>query len=195
MCRVGCPIRLGGTICILRIMPVPLSGWRMPMMCKAPGVFMSLVRCIWRMLRRFTIISLRPMCMWALIIVSAGGLIPAWAPETEDGFVGAPPPARTATVIGPRAGLLRTCMRHALGHRNRGHATGSTSAGGRNDDQGLHVDDEAQHIRLYFHGLAKAKPGQWTGVATSEDGIHFTARSELLGKFYFRRKFDPGPFS
>lgn len=49
----------------------------------------------------------------------------------------------------------------------------------------MHVDDEAQHIRLYFHGLAKAKPGQWTGVATSQDGIHFTARSELLGKFYF----------
>ncbi len=29
-------------------------------------------------------------------------------------------------------------------------------------------------------------PKQWTGVAHSPDGIHFQARPELLGKFYFR---------
>ena len=50
----------------------------------------------------------------------------------------------------------------------------------------VHVDDETQLIRMYFHGPAKAKSGQWTGVATSKDGIQFSARSELLGKFYFR---------
>jgi hypothetical protein len=50
----------------------------------------------------------------------------------------------------------------------------------------VHVDNESWQIRLYFHGPAKARPGQWTGVAYSKDGIHFTAKPDLLGKFYFR---------
>jgi len=50
----------------------------------------------------------------------------------------------------------------------------------------VHVDDDARQIRMYFHGVAKTRPGQWTGVATSKDGIHFSASTELLGKFYFR---------
>ncbi|WPL15222.1 hypothetical protein Thiowin_00105 [Thiorhodovibrio winogradskyi] len=50
----------------------------------------------------------------------------------------------------------------------------------------VHVDHQAQKIRMYFHGVAKARPGQWTGVATSRNGIDFTASEALLGKFYFR---------
>ncbi len=50
----------------------------------------------------------------------------------------------------------------------------------------VHVDDANQQIRMYFHGVAKAMPGQWTGVAHSKDGIRFTAKPDLLGKFYFR---------
>lgn len=50
----------------------------------------------------------------------------------------------------------------------------------------VHVDDATRLIRMYFHGPAKAHPGQWTGVAYSKDGIHFTAKPDLLGKFYFR---------
>lgn len=50
----------------------------------------------------------------------------------------------------------------------------------------VHVDEERKLIRMYFHAPARGRTGQWTGVATSEDGLHFTARPEILGKFYFR---------
>lgn len=50
----------------------------------------------------------------------------------------------------------------------------------------VHVDDASRQIRMYFHGVAKARPGQWTGVAHSKDGIRFSAKPDLLGKFYFR---------
>ncbi|ADH86525.1 hypothetical protein DaAHT2_1844 [Desulfurivibrio alkaliphilus AHT 2] len=39
---------------------------------------------------------------------------------------------------------------------------------------------------VYFYGPAKARSGQRTGFAYSEDGIHFRAMPDLLGKFYFR---------
>lgn len=50
----------------------------------------------------------------------------------------------------------------------------------------VHIDNESRQIRMYFHGPAKGKSGQWTGVAYSKDGIRFTAKPDLLGKFYFR---------
>lgn len=50
----------------------------------------------------------------------------------------------------------------------------------------VHVDEQSKEIRMYFHGLAKARPGQWTGVAYSKDGIQFTPKQDILGKFYFR---------
>lgn len=50
----------------------------------------------------------------------------------------------------------------------------------------VHVDDTNQQIRMYFHGVAKAKAGQYTGVAYSKDGIHFSAKQDILGKSYFR---------
>lgn len=50
----------------------------------------------------------------------------------------------------------------------------------------VHVDHENQQIRMYFHGPAKNRKGQWTSVAFSKDGIHFTSSVEILGKFYFR---------
>lgn len=50
----------------------------------------------------------------------------------------------------------------------------------------VHVDDGVKQIRMYFHGVAKQKKGQWTGVATSRNGIDFEASTQLLGKFYFR---------
>ena len=49
----------------------------------------------------------------------------------------------------------------------------------------VHVDDAAQLIVMYFHGLEG--PGlQVSRVATSRDGIHFEARPEVLGKSYMR---------
>jgi hypothetical protein len=50
----------------------------------------------------------------------------------------------------------------------------------------VHVDDQSKQIRMYFHGPTKEMVGQWTGIAFSENGIDFTASTEILGKFYFR---------
>jgi len=58
----------------------------------------------------------------------------------------------------------------------------------------VHVDDSAREIRMYFHGpvyasgppTAKESYRQLSLVATSPDSLHFIARSERLGKFYFR---------
>lgn len=50
----------------------------------------------------------------------------------------------------------------------------------------VHVDAEEKRIRMYFHGKAKSRKGQWTGVAFSADGLNFTARKNYLGRFYFR---------
>ena len=49
----------------------------------------------------------------------------------------------------------------------------------------VHVDDENQQIIMYYHGLEG--PGfQHSRVATSSDGINFTAREENIGRTYMR---------
>lgn len=48
----------------------------------------------------------------------------------------------------------------------------------------VHVDDEKREIRMYYHGPTTG--GQKSRVALSKDGIHFTARPEILGAPYFR---------
>ncbi len=65
----------------------------------------------------------------------------------------------------------------------------------------VHVDAANRRIVMYYHGpalsqeeqagdpLTQAYPflgGQRSFVATSEDGIHFTSQSEVLGPSYFR---------
>lgn len=53
----------------------------------------------------------------------------------------------------------------------------------------VHVDHEAREVRMYFHqpGPEDAPiSGQVSFVALSEDGLSFSAREEVLGKFYFR---------
>ena len=49
----------------------------------------------------------------------------------------------------------------------------------------VHVDPARQQIVMYFHGL-EGLGRQVTRVATSRDGIRFTARPEILGRSYFR---------
>jgi hypothetical protein len=49
----------------------------------------------------------------------------------------------------------------------------------------VHVDDASQRIVMYFHGL-EGFARQVTRVATSEDGVRFEARPEILGKTYLR---------
>ena len=59
----------------------------------------------------------------------------------------------------------------------------------------VHVDPARREVRLYYHGpltaAERAGPaGRWGGqatrVAVSPDGIHFTARDEVLGAPYLR---------
>jgi hypothetical protein len=56
----------------------------------------------------------------------------------------------------------------------------------------VHVDDDAERIRMYFHGCCgpfdhEAGPfEQATDVATSEDGLDFEVRGRTLGNSYFR---------
>ena len=47
------------------------------------------------------------------------------------------------------------------------------------------VDEETQNIIMYYHGL-EGPAFQHTRVATSKNGIDFTAREENLGRSYFR---------
>jgi hypothetical protein len=49
----------------------------------------------------------------------------------------------------------------------------------------VHVRSDRREIVLYYHGLDGFR-SQHTRVATSRDGISFTARPELLGNSYFR---------
>lgn len=49
----------------------------------------------------------------------------------------------------------------------------------------VHVDESNRRIIMYYHGL-NSLGQQVTRAATSEDGIHFTARPEILGRTYFR---------
>ncbi|MBT3268824.1 hypothetical protein HN371_16845 [Candidatus Poribacteria bacterium] len=49
----------------------------------------------------------------------------------------------------------------------------------------VHVDHDAQRIRMYYHGPTEGR-GQVTRVALSEDGLTFDAAPEILGVSYFR---------
>jgi len=52
----------------------------------------------------------------------------------------------------------------------------------------VHVDHDTHQIRMYWHA-PRVISSQWTGVAFSDDGIHFTSitpGSNPLGKYYFR---------
>lgn len=52
-----------------------------------------------------------------------------------------------------------------------------------------HIDHAEKRIRLYYHGCETptgSSDPQLTRVARSEDGLHFTARTEILGESYFR---------
>ncbi len=49
----------------------------------------------------------------------------------------------------------------------------------------VHVNEDERCIVMYFHGL-ESYGKQSTRVATSTDGISFTARPEILGRTYFR---------
>ena len=49
----------------------------------------------------------------------------------------------------------------------------------------VHLDPERREVQLYFHGLLE-NGDQMTRLATSNDGLRFRVRPELLGPSYFR---------
>jgi hypothetical protein len=59
-----------------------------------------------------------------------------------------------------------------------------TACSGHIASPDVHVDEKNRSIRLYFHGIHAGE--QVTFLAVSRDGLHFAARSEVLGPFYFR---------
>jgi hypothetical protein len=59
-----------------------------------------------------------------------------------------------------------------------------TAAKGHIASPDVHVDDVKHELRMYFHGPAAG--AQKSFLATSKDGLHFTAGREVLGPFYFR---------
>lgn len=51
----------------------------------------------------------------------------------------------------------------------------------------IYVEETEQRIYLFFHGLYPSAFGQRTGVAVSQDGVHFTlVRPDEIGSFYLR---------
>ena len=51
----------------------------------------------------------------------------------------------------------------------------------------VHVDDDAREIRMYFHGCCLPEPPhQFTRLATSDDGLEYHVRPEILGSSYWR---------
>ncbi|MFL2762045.1 MAG: hypothetical protein ACJ0A3_03790 [Dehalococcoidia bacterium] len=50
----------------------------------------------------------------------------------------------------------------------------------------VHIDNDQQIIRMYYHSPIDQPRQQRTRVATSHDGINFSARPEILGAPYLR---------
>ena len=54
----------------------------------------------------------------------------------------------------------------------------------------VHVDEDRQELRMYFHGVSSPEPWeaptQSTSFATSSDGVRFTPSNALVGDSYFR---------
>lgn len=50
----------------------------------------------------------------------------------------------------------------------------------------VHVDEERQEVRMYFHGLADLENNQRTRLAISKDGLQFETLPEILCPSYLR---------
>lgn len=51
----------------------------------------------------------------------------------------------------------------------------------------VHVLHDKKEIRMYYHGCCQSvQPHQYTHLAFSKDGLHFTANPEILGSSYWR---------
>lgn len=93
-------------------------------------------------------------------------------------FLTEPPPVTEAQVT-----LLRSAYEKAGARISHDFVKEITSPHIASPD--VHVDQEHQRIVMYFHGL-EGPAHQVSRVALSDDGIHFQARPEILGKTYLR---------
>ena len=65
------------------------------------------------------------------------------------------------------------------------HAMGTTLTTPHSPSPDINIDETRKQFLLYYHGLADAGR-QYYRVATSRDGIHFTAQPQNLGRTYMR---------
>ena len=103
-----------------------------------------------------------------------------YAPGTlrlEDAFLLTAPPQ------GPADELAR--LRSAPQPANLSHDLFTEATTPHIASPDVHVDAANQRIIMYYHGL-DGLSRQVTRAATSNDGLHFTARPEILGRTYFR---------
>ena len=50
----------------------------------------------------------------------------------------------------------------------------------------VHIDQETQEIKMYFHGPTEEMHEQWTALAISKNGLDFLPTEEIMGWSYFR---------
>ncbi|MEM7078285.1 MAG: hypothetical protein AAF513_06605 [Pseudomonadota bacterium] len=93
-------------------------------------------------------------------------------------FLTAPPPVSKAQAEQIRAAFVARGMK--ISHDPVAEVTAPHIA-----SPDVHVDEARRRIVMYFHGLEDVGY-QVTRVATSRDGIAFSAHPEVLGRTYFR---------
>lgn len=96
----------------------------------------------------------------------------------ESGFLTAPPAVDAETLA--RFEAQHRARGTAISHDVRSEITTPHIA-----SPDVHVDERRRRVVMYFHGL-DGVGHQVSRVALSEDGIHFTARPEVIGRSYMR---------
>jgi hypothetical protein len=107
-----------------------------------------------------------------------------WAPAA--GAAPAPPPPAGASAAGSAAGAPTPALSGFASGAVEGVPTPLESATLPHiASPDAHAREDLREIVLYYHGLEGFRT-QRSRVATSKDGIHFTARPELVGSTYLR---------
>jgi hypothetical protein len=95
--------------------------------------------------------------------------------QLEGSFLLTKPPDGPAEALAKLRAAPQTLMHSAFTEATTPHIASPDA----------HVDVANRRIVMYYHGL-NGLSQQVTRVATSGDGIHFTAKPEILGRTYFR---------
>ena len=98
----------------------------------------------------------------------------------ESHFLTEPPPATDEEIE-----LVRQAYLDVLGSTELAHSLTVDATTPHIASPDVHIDHDHRRFVMYFHGL-EALGSQVSRAALSDDGIHFTARSEILGLPYLR---------